>query len=813
MQWRACAEPPPYKELRLSDASRRLLSFIAGLQNESCRNSTWQVVAVTSAQHRHFGSMSSHIRSWHMALTANKMLQEVSLYLFRLRNGRPFFTMLASNAPLQTTNIWEFERVAVPEIYRAMQEAGVQERFFVGTDEVAEDALVTAMQRGETSTVKIETTLSDGCHSLLEALCLASSCSHVTSISIIVSETLFKSTMASLVARLVASAGALKKLELLLTRCKGASKVWAEDELVEAVCANKNIRRLHVKGLHFTYAATCMLVDNVLSSRTLVQLIMRPRVYAFELVYKISRGISSNYTLLAMQVPKHLKREGFLWSPIANVVRRNSTLVTRAALFVLGTRSKCNAEAVELVHFNPALLEKVQELASVSESEAMSLINGSLKSFTLLDDFMCLAGVVKRTVTCHSEDDASERGPQGLPRGRFWTRQARSSVKRRHFGSMSSHIRPWHMALTANKALEELNLRLYLFRVRYGRPFFTVLASKAPLQYLNVRHFECVTVPEIYRAMQEAGVQERFFVGKRKVAEIVTAMQRGETSTFMIQTTMLDGCHSFLEALCLPSSCSHVTSLTIIASEKLFKSTMAPLVARLVASASALKKLELLLTIYKWGSVVWAEQALVEAVCANKNIRRLYVKGLHFNETATRMLADIVLSSRTLVELTLRRRTYGLGLLKMISPRISSNYTLLAMQVPKQWKRGGVQWAPIADVVSRNSTLVTRAALFVLGTRSKCNAEAVELVHFNPALLEKVQRLAYVSESEAMSLINDSLKSFSLLDDFMCLVGVVKHTVECHSGDDGEKQLSDLDDDCWLRIRHYLNLSDILDEP
>ncbi|KAL1443495.1 hypothetical protein MTO96_007407 [Rhipicephalus appendiculatus] len=127
------------------------------------------------------------------------------------------------------------------------------------------------------------------------------------------------------------------------------------------------------------------------------------------------------------------------------------------------------------------------------------------------------------------------------------------------------------------------------------------------------------------------------------------------------------------------------------------------------------------------------------------------------------------------------------------------------------YERPCSDWCPIKDIVRRNNSLVTRAAHFVMGTRHKYCATAAELVHSNPGLVEKVQELASIDEGEAASLIKRRLKRLSELDDFMCLAGVVKCSVTCNRRDDGQKQLADLNRDCWLHIRQFLKVSDVLD--
>uniref|UniRef100_A0A131YNY1 Nlr family card domain protein n=1 Tax=Rhipicephalus appendiculatus TaxID=34631 RepID=A0A131YNY1_RHIAP len=176
------------------------------------------------------------------------------------------------------------------------------------------------------------------------------------------------------------------------------------------------------------------------------------------------------------------------------------------------------------------------------------------------------------------------------------------------------------------------------------------------------------------------------------------------------------------------------------------------------------------------------------------------------------MLADTLQNSRTLCDLSFYPDDYksAVLLVRKLSPSFSANYTLLSMRLSKR-RELGADWFTVADVVRRNFSLVTRAAHFVAGTRHKYCAAAAELVHFNPGLVTKVQELASVDEGEAVLRIKNSLKSFSELDEFMRMAGVVKESVACHRRDDGQTQLVDLGRDCWLCIRQYLKVGDILD--
>ncbi|KAH7944708.1 hypothetical protein MRX96_017456 [Rhipicephalus microplus] len=115
---------------------------------------------------------------------------------------------------------------------------------------------------------------------------------------------------------------------------------------------------------------------------------------------------------------------------------------------------------------------------------------------------------------------------------------------------------------------------------------------------------------------------------------------------------------------------------------------------------------------------------------------------------------------------------------------------------------------PVSSAVSHNWSLVTRAAHFVTGTRHQYCASALEVVHWSPAVVAEVQELASIDKNEAVSRIQNSLKSFSEVDDFMCTAGVVKWGVNCGTHDDCRMQLTDLNRDWWLHIRKYLTVGD-----
>ncbi|KAH7973009.1 hypothetical protein HPB52_020284 [Rhipicephalus sanguineus] len=382
---------------------------------------------------------------------------------------------------------------------------------------------------------------------------------------------------------------------------------------------------------------------------------------------------------------------------------------------------------------------------------------------------------------------------------------------------VSGRIRPWIVALGKNRTLERLTMELSCFNLKECKSLFKVLASNKSLKNITVERVRPTDEAEICRLLLETGVRERFFLSRPHVVEdpVVTLTECKELSGVTINTDTPRGLDSLHTALCLLPSCSHVTSLTLHLQRLCLNSDVISLMAQYFKSTTVLRDFQVILFVGTSNTVDRAERALMQALFFNKSIRKLCMTGVDFDETEIQMLVDKLEASRTLYELSFypHDSMSTVLLIRKLSPNVSRNYMLLSMQVHGYLvdRVPSRELFTVNDVVGRNLSLVTRAAHFVMGTRNRYCAAAVELVHSNPGLLAKVQALASVDENEASSRIETSMKSFSELDDFMRMAGVVKYSVTCHRRDDGQLQLTDLNRDCWLYVRQHLKIGDIPD--
>ncbi|KAH7984839.1 hypothetical protein HPB52_024502 [Rhipicephalus sanguineus] len=380
-----------------------------------------------------------------------------------------------------------------------------------------------------------------------------------------------------------------------------------------------------------------------------------------------------------------------------------------------------------------------------------------------------------------------------------------------------SRISPWLAALGTNGTLEKLTMDLRCFSLNECRSLFEALKSNASLKNITAERIRPEDEAQICRALRETGVRERFLLGRHHVVRepTVTLTECEELSQIKIDSSALCRPVWLRTALSLLPSGSHVTSLSLAVWRPSFNQDVCALIAQYIAATKVLRELRWILASITSRPADRVERVLMRALCVNNSIRKLFMTGLRFDETEVQMLVDKLQASRALCELAFYPDDYNstIWLVQKLSPIVSSNYTLIDVKVYRHVVLRADLFS-VDDVVRRNASLVSRAAHFVsgmAGTRLRYCAEAVELVHWNPGVVAKVQALASVDENEAVSRIEQSFKSFSNLDGFMCAAGVVKYRVICHVRDDGQKQLVDIDGDCWWHIRRFLNMCDIKD--
>ncbi|KAL3192800.1 hypothetical protein MRX96_035750 [Rhipicephalus microplus] len=376
----------------------------------------------------------------------------------------------------------------------------------------------------------------------------------------------------------------------------------------------------------------------------------------------------------------------------------------------------------------------------------------------------------------------------------------------------------WLVALKNNKTLRELHLKLSgIIKPADYSHLFKALAQNSSLKKVILQATSDDDMTKICRALQDTGVPERFSIVKPRHLDTGSELlECTELTCISVACCVPFETQSLHSTVYLLPTCSHVKLLCLSIAAESLDSQLSIFIAEYFANTTALREVDL--TFFRntardiTDPLKRPHRTLLKALSNNKLIRRLSIDGICFDDTEINMMVGILHSSRSLCHLSSFPCSHGSSnrLIRKLSADVASNYTLLSIKAYRCVEYC-IEFFAVEDVVRRNLSLVTRGANFVLGKRHKYCAAAAELVQFSSGLVEKVQELALVDENEAVSLIARSLKSFSDLDEFMCLAGVVKCSVVCDKRADGKKQLVDLNHDCWMHIRKYLKVGDILD--
>ncbi|KAH7950194.1 hypothetical protein HPB49_020730 [Dermacentor silvarum] len=121
-------------------------------------------------------------------------------------------------------------------------------------------------------------------------------------------------------------------------------------------------------------------------------------------------------------------------------------------------------------------------------------------------------------------------------------------------------------------------------------------------------------------------------------------------------------------------------------------------------------------------------------------------------------------------------------------------------------------WKELHQLTSKNTARVNAAAMFVLGEDTRKGARLIESLHDHPRLLELVRKGAGATEAEAQEMAQRAMRSVRecSLCYYMTLTGVVKENVKRLDPDSKEVHLVDLPDECWLYVRRYLKITDVV---
>ncbi|KAL1470402.1 hypothetical protein MTO96_024337 [Rhipicephalus appendiculatus] len=366
-----------------------------------------------------------------------------------------------------------------------------------------------------------------------------------------------------------------------------------------------------------------------------------------------------------------------------------------------------------------------------------------------------------------------------------------------HRARENTSIPRWVTALRENSTLQKLEVVVSWFSSTDCCLLLEALAKGNSIESVTLYDFRKDNdLVEVCRAVRDCGLDGKVHIkGYDVVLEDAWILPACREVRSVVVT-----CHSLRspDVLCnffrVAASCHHITSMCVslyLYDEEAFAS-----LAAYISESLTIDRIVLLIEFSEYDpsfiaddeAAVQSMSNLIAALSSNTSISsmRLFSKASIGVSTSTHVFLDRLL----------------LGL--------QHSYNLLRLELP--FCDGPSELMREAqELVRRNGSLIDRATRFVMGDQSWYCACAFERVSDEPVLVANVRRKVNAIE-EADNLIRGAQKLVRLMNmhDYMKMNGVVERRVECEAREDGRPQLHQLNYDCWLHIRRYLLIEDVL---
>ncbi|KAH7961637.1 hypothetical protein HPB52_010962 [Rhipicephalus sanguineus] len=375
---------------------------------------------------------------------------------------------------------------------------------------------------------------------------------------------------------------------------------------------------------------------------------------------------------------------------------------------------------------------------------------------------------------------------------------------------------PWLSALTKNTILSRLAIDLQGFGAKECCDFFRTVAASNTLQRVIVRNITVFKdLREAFSQIDQALLSRKVLIDDLHVRPLnIPALPECTLVTAVtVSYNHIERVHEFRSALSVLMKCPHITSLSVHTLTDMYEDNVQNDIAAYIRVASTLKNFKLRLPVGFHAFVPQDERSeshLIKALASNTNLQKITLS-MMLSKMDCQTLALAALRIPTLSELSLANCGYCFNecFIPLFSRGMASNYNLLRVELP-DCGMYDAENIIVQDVIRRNCGLIARAVRFIMGDRDPFCASALEPVSGHAKLVELVEDKAGVETTEAIAMIKRALLSIRGLDEYMRLSGVVKCSVQCLGQRDGGTQLVDLNEYCWLHIRQYLTLADIV---
>ncbi|XP_070377021.1 uncharacterized protein [Dermacentor albipictus] len=378
----------------------------------------------------------------------------------------------------------------------------------------------------------------------------------------------------------------------------------------------------------------------------------------------------------------------------------------------------------------------------------------------------------------------------------------------------------WLAALRRpNLLLSKLCIDLQCFGESECHAFFGAVAETDALKSVVVLSLPGIDRPDrVCATIQERGLNDRVVIrgAYMRNAECLQQCPQIGSATIRVAHFNYNGRLSLqpvISALEAVGGCSHITSLRVKCYH--FDRRVFSALAACIRASSTLTDIDInfgyfITRLTKENREVQSE--LVGALASNLNLVSVNVKGVLLSDDDFKWLAHGASKSLRLTEFAMTPAC----ILRDGHGAVHGPVSSCSVHRAEAWTGVSTKNIALADILEatrRNASAILAAAKFVFGEEDGLEAaRSIELMHDHPRLLEMVSEGADVTKAAAKEMIRSALLRVGhlSLDEFMRMTGVVKETAKCLADPGARRQLSDLNLDCWLHIRRFLKIADVL---
>ncbi|XP_070386086.1 uncharacterized protein [Dermacentor albipictus] len=368
-----------------------------------------------------------------------------------------------------------------------------------------------------------------------------------------------------------------------------------------------------------------------------------------------------------------------------------------------------------------------------------------------------------------------------------------------------------------NSTLSHLCIDMRIFGEAECHAFFRAVADNKALKAVVVNTLPCNDgLDRVSKTFRERGLDDRVVVKGHCGHDNTRQLQQFPqicNATINAEIPIANIPRSILPSLRVVSGCDQITSLRVecLRCQRNEYSAL----AAYIRGSTTLTEVDIYLnpTYVLWPSSVLRnlEGALVSAVAFNIKLVRANLKGLQLSYDDLNVLARGFSRSISLTEFTVTPACIVYNWSDEMGFNCSVHVAEAFLEAA-DYKDGAL--ADIQEVARKNASAILDAADFVLGEQNGVEGvRAIELMRDHPRLLERVMEGADVTKAEAKKKIRSALLRVhsSSIDEFMRMTGVVKEAVQCLCHPGARKlQLADIGHDCWLHIRSFLKIADVV---